>query len=146
MSKQDIFIGREKELKMIDEMLFDPTGANHIWPILGEGGVGKTWLLREIYHRYQSDSSVFVIKIDYGEARSQSWPSLMMYIMEQLVPYTTKLQKMEYEQKLDELERLAKSNTSADKIKDKEEEIFSIVYWSATCCTKKKPKTARTHP
>lgn len=41
MSKQDIFIGREKELKMIDEMVFDPTGARHVLPIVGEGGGGQ---------------------------------------------------------------------------------------------------------
>ena len=127
MSEQDIFIGREKELQMIDDMIFDPTGANHFWPIFGAGGVGKTWLLREIYRRYQQDPKVIVIRIDYAEVRTQSLPSLARYLLQQFSDYAPEKQTEKFYRQLSDWERLSGLQISRDIIDEQEDKVY--LYW-----------------
>ncbi len=42
------FVGRKDELKLIHKTLFQKDSLD-VFLINGEGGIGKTWLLRKIY-------------------------------------------------------------------------------------------------
>lgn len=85
MRVQGPFIGREKELLMIDEMVLD-WGTNHVLPVAGKGGIGKTWLLRALYHRYESDPRVLPISLDYSQSGTQSLSALIHRFYNQLAP------------------------------------------------------------
>lgn len=87
MDEPEIFIGREHELQMIDQLIFDPSGARHILPITADGGVGKTYLLREINRRYLQDARVVIVKIEFSEVNAVSMPSLTLQIFSQLQHY-----------------------------------------------------------
>lgn len=127
MNNQDIFIGREKELKMIDEMIFDPTGTNHILRIIGKGGVGKTWLLRELYRRYQQEPSVILIRIDYAEVRTQSLPSLARYLLQQFSHHAPEKQTEKFYRQLSDWERLSSLKISPLIIREQEDKVY--IYW-----------------
>lgn len=127
MNEQEIFIGREKELQMIDEMIFDPTGANHVLPIIGRGGVGKTWLLREIYRRYQQEPKVILIRIDYAEVRTQSLPSLARYLLQQFGDYAPEKQTEKFYRQLSDWQRLSSLQISRDIIREQEDKVY--LYW-----------------
>ncbi len=43
---QKTFIGREKEINLFKKMLDDPIGEKWILNIIGEGGIGKTLLMK----------------------------------------------------------------------------------------------------
>ncbi len=77
---EEIFIGREEELQRVESLVHDPTGARHTLFLIGPGGVGKTWLLKEIYRRYQEDPDVVPVRIDYGEVRTRTLASLSLYL------------------------------------------------------------------
>ena len=125
MSEQDIFIGREKELQMIDEMVFDPTGKNHFIWMVGEGGVGKTWLLKQVYEKYQSDSRIAIITIDYSEIRTQSVSSLSQYLLyEALSEYLTQEKRESYKQRVEDLQAVAKVESDMVKIQQQEEALY----------------------
>ena len=47
----EFFIGREKELGLVEDLLTAPWGSRQALLVHGLGGVGKTRLLREIYRR-----------------------------------------------------------------------------------------------
>lgn len=51
MSKQDLFIGRTDELNQIKNWISDWNVPQIVW-INGDGGIGKTRLLKEIYYRF----------------------------------------------------------------------------------------------
>lgn len=125
MNDQDVFIGRKKELQMIDEMVFDPTGARHILPMVGEGGVGKTWLFREIYRRYERDPKVLVLRIDYGETRTQSLPALSLHIIKQCEKYIPEEQTTEYFRRMSLWEQSA-AETVLDDVPEEEVYNFGI--------------------
>lgn len=126
MSDQDIFIGRQKELQMIEEIITDPADIRHVLPIVGEGGVGKTWLLREIYRRYTENSSMVIIRIEYGETRFQNLHGAYLHIMEQFEPYLLESQKREYRVRLSELDRFIVAGLSTESIRQKENEIYQF--------------------
>jgi tetratricopeptide (TPR) repeat protein len=56
MREQIQFIGRQKELKFIDECIKDET-KSHLICIHGEGGIGKTRLIQEVRQKYFRDKS-----------------------------------------------------------------------------------------
>lgn len=126
MSNQDIFIGRETELHMIEEMVFDPTGARHFFPIIGEGGVGKTWLLRELYRRYAPNPDVVVVRIDYGETRFQRVPALYMNIMSQFHDYITNDEITRYQIKFFEWERFAQLGFDPEWVRREEDKTYML--------------------
>ena len=68
MAKFDVFVGREKELAQIENWI-NNWNTTHLITIQGEGGVGKTWLLREIIRRYQDNEKYIVIYFDAAEQR-----------------------------------------------------------------------------
>lgn len=87
MSSAHFFIGRENEFQLIDDMIFDPNGSNHIWPIIGKAGVGKTWFLREILQRYRTDPRVIVITIDHSQLKGHNMPELAIDLFKQFTSY-----------------------------------------------------------
>lgn len=120
MQKQDIFIGRRHELNLIQDMLSDSTGAKHVLPILGLGGIGKTWLFREIYNRYQDNPDVLIIQLDYTEARNQNIAHLMWSIVKRLdVPAS---QQIRLRSRLADLQQMAGIGGDFDSEKVKAEE------------------------
>lgn len=66
MAKFDIFVGREEELKIIDTWV-QRRGTIHLIAVQGGGGVGKTWLLKEIQRRYGDQDEFVVVYWDYAE-------------------------------------------------------------------------------
>lgn len=124
MRNQDIFVGRDKELHMIDEILRDPTGARHLVRMIGQAGIGKTWLLREIYQRYRHDPGVLVVRIDYGESRPQSLPGLSLHVIEQFGDYMSEQQKADYHERMAEWDTLLQSEIDPDKIRAEQNKIY----------------------
>ncbi len=66
MDKFDVFVGRKEELALIDQWA-NAWGTTHLIAIQGDGGIGKTWMLREVQRRYQAQDDFFVVYWDYAE-------------------------------------------------------------------------------
>lgn len=66
MDKFDVFVGRKQELALIDEWA-NTWDTTHLIAIQGDGGIGKTWLLREVQRRYEANDDFFVVYWDYAE-------------------------------------------------------------------------------
>ncbi|MBN1580122.1 MAG: tetratricopeptide repeat protein [Anaerolineae bacterium] len=66
MTKFDIFVGRKDELRLIDEWI-NKWNTTHLIAVQGDGGVGKTWLLKEVQKRYQDRDDLVVVYWDYAE-------------------------------------------------------------------------------
>lgn len=66
MAKFDVFVGRKRELDLVDEWVkrWDTT---HLVAVHGDGGVGKTWLLLEILRRYGHRDDLAVVYFDAAE-------------------------------------------------------------------------------
>lgn len=124
MQDQDMFIGREKELQMIDEMVRDPEGARHMLRIMGAAGAGKTWLLRQLYHRYRDDPAILVVRIDYGEARPQSLPGLSLHVIEQFGEHMSEKHKADYHQRMADWKALLESEVDPDRIREEQNKIY----------------------
>lgn len=124
MNEQEIFIGRGKELKIIEEMVCDPTEARHVFRIVGPGGVGKTWLLREVYRRYSQDERFVVVRVDFTETRFQSLQAVYFHIMEQFEPYLLDPQQREYRIRLSEIDKFQDSGLDVGRIEQKEDEVY----------------------
>lgn len=103
---EDIFVGRKEELQMIDEMVFDPTGNNHLLWIVGDGGIGKTWLLRQVNHRYEKNPHVVLLNIDYGQTWAQSLPTLALELVNQIARYLPQDYQDEFRSRLGNLHRV----------------------------------------
>jgi hypothetical protein len=80
----DQFVGRTDILNRIQAAI-DDIPQRYVIRILGEGGVGKTALLRKLSRVNQYNSSVVVFAIDYSQARFQSLPSIANTLIEQLL-------------------------------------------------------------
>ncbi len=65
-NKFDVFVGRKDELALIDEWI-NKWHTTHLIAVQGDGGVGKTWLLKEIQRRYQERDDFLVVYWDYAE-------------------------------------------------------------------------------
>ncbi len=124
MRKQDLFIGREQELKMVEDMIVDPDGNRHLLPILGDAGRGKTRLLRELYHRYHQDPGILVVRIDYGESRPQSLPGLSLHVIEQFGEYMTEQHKAIYHKHMADWEELLKTEIDPERIREEQNKIY----------------------
>ncbi|MGB0383582.1 MAG: hypothetical protein ACPGWR_02050 [Ardenticatenaceae bacterium] len=71
----DKFVGREDLLAKVDEIVADEPN-NHVITLLGEGGIGKTALLRRIYNKYKDDENIYLNTIDYNKSKFKSLPTL----------------------------------------------------------------------
>lgn len=112
----ELFIGRQYELARVDAMVRDPERRCHIWPIIGEGGVGKTWLLRELAQRYRENSDVIVVTIDYNEAQNLSLPSLSHRVFSQFVSLLPVEDVRKFLAMLDQVERMSEIDVNASQI------------------------------
>jgi tetratricopeptide (TPR) repeat protein len=84
MAKFDVFVGREKELALIDEWA-DRWGTLHVVAVQGDGGVGKTWLLLEVLRRYRDRDDVVALYFDSAE-HPFSLQYQMMFLVQHLNP------------------------------------------------------------
>ena len=66
MAKFDVFVGRKKELTLIDQWAQE-WGATHLLALHGDGGVGKTWLLLETMRRYGGRDDFALLYLDAAE-------------------------------------------------------------------------------
>jgi len=66
MAKFDIFVGREEELALIDKWAHE-WNTMHVIAVQGDGGVGKTWLLLDVLHRYGPRDEFAVVYFDTAE-------------------------------------------------------------------------------
>ncbi len=80
----DKFIGREDLLDIVDEAISDVPN-NHVITFLGEGGIGKTALLRRIYRKYENRNDIIVIHLDYAQAGMTSSLSVLRHVMKQFL-------------------------------------------------------------
>jgi tetratricopeptide (TPR) repeat protein len=124
MQHQELCIGREEELQMIDEMVRDPAGGRHMLPLVGAAGVGKTWLLHQVYQRYCTDPGILVVRIDYSESRPQSLPGLSLHVIEQFGAYMTDQQKTAYHKHMADWETLLQTEIDPDKIRAEQNKIY----------------------
>lgn len=80
----DKFVGRDDLLAIVDEAVADAPNK-HIIMFFGEGGIGKTALLRRIYNKYNNDKNLFVAKADYREAKFHSLSTFIEGFLVQLL-------------------------------------------------------------
>ncbi len=66
MAKFDVFVGRKEELALIDEWA-NKWSTMHLIAIQGDGGVGKTWLLLDVFRRYDERDDFVVVYFDSAE-------------------------------------------------------------------------------
>ena len=66
MAKFDVFVGREKELAIVDEWA-EKQGTTHLIVVDGKGGIGKTFLLRKIMEKYSARDDFAVAYYDLSE-------------------------------------------------------------------------------
>jgi tetratricopeptide (TPR) repeat protein len=66
MAKFDFFVGRKEELDLIDEWA-KKQDTMHVIAVHGDGGVGKTWLLLEVWQRYGHRDDFAVVYFDAAE-------------------------------------------------------------------------------
>ena len=78
------FVGREKILDMIDKAVADVPNK-HVFLLVGEGGIGKTALLREIYKKYKNKSDVLLIRLDMSLAGMVSLLSVELEVTRQVL-------------------------------------------------------------
>ncbi len=124
MHEQQTSIGRTHELTMIEEMIRDPEGARHVLPLIGAAGIGKTWLLRTLYHRYRDDPGILVVRIDYGESRPQSLPGLSLHVIEQFGAYMHDQQKATYHKHMADWEKLLETELDPERIREEQNKIY----------------------
>jgi len=84
----DQFIGRERLLAQVDEAIHD-VPKNHVFFFLGEGGIGKTALLRKIYKKYKgstiADREALVVAFDLAQAGLETYSSILRDVTRQFL-------------------------------------------------------------
>lgn len=126
MNAQSIFVGRERELHMIDRMVADPERKSYVFPIIGEGGVGKTWLLQAVRSRYEEDPGVVVVPIDYAESRTQSLPALSIYVLRQFSNHVPEEQQAEFLRRMSDWEHFAESEVTPYQVQEMEDAAYDF--------------------
>lgn len=124
MQQQWVFIGRERELHMVEAMLFDPEGKRYVLPIFGQAGMGKTWLLQQLYLHYRADPRILVVRIDYGEPRPRSLPALSLHVIDQFGAYMSEQHVAAYHVRMDAWEMLRKADFDPDRIREEQNRIY----------------------
>ena len=123
----DIFVGRQKELSIIDRMIQDPKKKKYALRIVGNGGVGKTWLLRSVARKYENQRGYVVIKIDYGESRTHSLPSLANYVFSSIEHLLPDPEANKFKDQLQSVEDLAtQSGVNIEKIQEFEKQTLIL--------------------
>lgn len=67
----DKFIGRADLLDEVDEAITD-VANNHLITFVGDGGMGKTAVLRRIYNTYKDKQDLIVLQLDFTQAGNDS--------------------------------------------------------------------------
>ncbi|MGB0383580.1 MAG: tetratricopeptide repeat protein [Ardenticatenaceae bacterium] len=67
----DKFIDRTDLLAQVDEAIADVPN-NHVMTFVGEGGMGKTALLRRIYNTYKDNKDLIILQLDFTQAGNDS--------------------------------------------------------------------------
>ncbi|MBN1916718.1 MAG: ATP-binding protein [Verrucomicrobia bacterium] len=83
MADQRIFVGRKAELKRFDEILRDPAGQAIL--VVGQQGMGKTWLVEEMARRAIERGPALGLKcgcVKYHVAQTDSVDSTMELMIE----------------------------------------------------------------
>jgi len=75
MNKFEIFVGRKPELALIDRQAGN-WHTSHLIAIHGDGGVGKSALLRQVLRRYQEHDDFLVVYWDYAEHHRTGLPQI----------------------------------------------------------------------
>lgn len=124
MVEIETFIGREREIAMVEAMVFDPQQQCHILPVLGPGGVGKTWLLRTLYRKFQQHPNVLVIRTEFAEVRSASLPTLAFNVFKQFSDYISQADRDEFQERLANWELEVKQDAASVGANVAEESIY----------------------
>jgi hypothetical protein len=120
----ETFIGRQREIAMVEAMVFDPQQRRHILPVLGPGGVGKTWLLRALYREFQQHPDVLVIRTEFAEVRSASLPTLAFNVFKQFSDYISQEERDEFQERLANWELEVKQDAASIGATIAEESIY----------------------
>lgn len=124
MSKQDLFIGRTDELKHIHNWLDDWNVPQIVW-INGDGGIGKTRLLKETYNRFaarDTDSRLLFPPIfDFDNRTLQVLENLEFEIARQLGKDAAKL----YLRLLSDLRKMETGDVSLATIENQKKNLYS---------------------
>lgn len=124
MPQQMPFIGRQEELKRIDDAIKE-SGTRQVLCLDGVGGIGKTRLLTEVhrlYTGYENDSWLVVNILDFDDRTLHVLENIESQIAEQLdkpafEPYLRGLQ---------DLRKITKAGVSLQTIKRQSEEVFQL--------------------
>lgn len=118
MVKFDVFVGRRPELSLIDEWA-NRWNVGHLIAIQGDGGIGKTTLLRQVQRRYQDRDEFAVVYWDYAEHHRTGLPQIAM-LYRQLG-----FEHARFFDALDELERYA-YEWMPDQVERHESELYDL--------------------
>jgi len=79
----DKFVGREDLLAIVDKAVADAPN-NHVITFVGEGGIGKTALLRIIYKKYENRSDIISLKFDNTRSGLETFHAVQDQVIKQL--------------------------------------------------------------
>lgn len=123
MSEQMPFIGREKELTKIEQLIND-WGTRRVLFIHGEGGVGKTRLLQEIHKQHPNNPRLLVADIiDFDDRAFHIIENVERQIMQNL---DTKALETYIRKRLD-WHKMKLADVSAEKLNQQHEDVRQIL-------------------
>lgn len=128
--KREEFVDREKELAIIEKAISD-TGNLRIVNINGDGGIGKTSILREIKELYHEDTNLLVSEIiDFFDIATNTYRGFLNEVVRKL-PEHCKRQFEDYEKsrdKADEIEHAGITGAILEEERAKASKSFQECY------------------
>ena len=127
---KDIFIGRSSVVTQIDNLVVDT--ENHVLPIVAKGGVGKTWLLRNLRDRYLdlnilesigfTQKGVCPIWVDFSEARFHNILNITLEWLNQLQGFFPSSDLISYRLKVSKLTTFVSEFNTYEELRSAEKE------------------------
>jgi tetratricopeptide (TPR) repeat protein len=110
-----VFVGREKELKLINRLVKEESTSQLLF-VIGPGGIGKTKLLQQVTQMYANDSSVIVSPIiDFDETSHR-----LEFGIFNLIAQTNRGAFSQYLDQYEDYTRILRSNVGQSRIAEEE--------------------------
>ncbi len=122
ISRED-FVGRDKEIKIIDEAISDK-GQLRIVNIHGVGGIGKTSILREIQKRYSGKEGLFVTQlVDFFDIATSTQRGFLEKITSEIAPEHNDIFKS-YREARDRADEIVFAGITGKTLEDANRDVF----------------------